>query len=276
MSQKDDISIMGCGWLGLPLAAQLVKAGYNVKGSTTTPEKLEVLQAEGIAPYVLNLQEKDLDMGALRDFLQAKVLVLNIPPHLRSDGGESYLKQMRLLMKALAASPVNRVLFVSSTSVYPDLNRVVTEEDIAFAEEQEPEHMLLQAERLFQSGEGWMTTILRFGGLVGGNRKPGRFLAGKKRVPNGDAPVNLIHLEDCIQIICRILEQDIWGEVFHACADQHPLRKDFYTQAALALGLAPPEFDDMQETHFKLINSQKLKDALSYSFLHPDPMSFLS
>ena len=46
MSQKDEISIMGCGWLGLPLAAQLVKAGYNVKGSTTTPEKLEVLQAE--------------------------------------------------------------------------------------------------------------------------------------------------------------------------------------------------------------------------------------
>ncbi|WP_161887600.1 SDR family oxidoreductase [Pontibacter russatus] len=275
MSQKYDISIMGCGWLGLPLAAQLVRAGYDVKGSTTTPEKLEVLQAEGVAPFLLNLQEENVDMGRLRDFLQAQVLVLNIPPHLRSDGGESYLQQLRLLAKALAASPVNRVLFVSSTSVYPDLNRVVTEEDIIFAEEQQPEHMLLQAERLFQSAEGWMTTILRFGGLVGGNRKPGRFLAGKKHVPNGDAPVNLIHLEDCIQIISRIIEQDIWGEVFHACADQHPLRKEFYTQAALALGLEPPEFDDMQETHFKLINSQKLKDALAYAFLHPDPMNFI-
>ncbi|GAA4445369.1 SDR family oxidoreductase [Pontibacter saemangeumensis] len=274
MSEKEKISIMGCGWLGLPLAAQLVKAGYEVNGSTTSPEKLELLQTEGISPYLLNLQREASDSEALQHFLQSKVLVLNIPPHLRSDGGESYLKQMHLLVKALASSPVNRVLFVSSTSVYPDLNRVVTEEDIAFTAEQQPENMLLQAEKLFQRGDGWMTTILRFGGLVGENRKPGRFLAGKKHVPNGDAPVNLIHLDDCIQIIYRIIEQEKWGEVYHACADQHPLRREFYTQAAHALGLTPPEFDDMQDTHFKLINSQKLKDALSYSFLHPDPMNF--
>ena len=266
---------MGCGWLGLPLAMQLVKAGYDVKGSTTTPEKLELLQSEGITPFLLNLQDEGLGTEVLQDFIQSKVLVLNIPPHLRSDGGESYLKQVHLLVKALEASSVNRVLFVSSTSVYLDLNRVVTEEDIAFTQEQQPENMLLQAEKLFQRGDGWMTTILRFGGLVGGDRKPGRFLAGKKHVPNGDAPVNLIHLEDCIQIIYRIIEQDKWGEVYHACADQHPLRKDFYTQAAHAQSLTPPEFDDMQETHFKLINSQKLKGALSYSFLHPDPMTFL-
>jgi nucleoside-diphosphate-sugar epimerase len=274
MGNKEDISIMGCGWLGLPLAELLSKAGHQVKGSTTTPEKMQVLQQKGIRPYLLNLQQEDLDYEALQDFLQTEVLVLNIPPHLRSDGGESYLQQIRLLLKAVSASPVSRVLFISSTSVYPDLNRVITEEDIAFTEEQQPNHMLLQAERMFQGGEGWLTTVLRFGGLVGENRKPGRFLAGKKHVPNGDAPVNLIHLEDCLHLIHRIIEQEKWGQVYHACADEHPLRKDFYLQAALALGLTPPEFDDMQETHFKLVNSQKIKGDLSYSFLHPDPMTF--
>ncbi|MCJ8166285.1 SDR family oxidoreductase [Pontibacter sp. E15-1] len=274
MEDKEDISVMGCGWLGLPLAEKLVKAGYTVKGSTTTPEKMDVLLEKGIQPYLLNLQDENLDMDMLQDFLQAKVLVLNIPPHLRSDGGESYLRQMHVLLKAMSGATINRVLFVSSTSVYLDLNRVVTEEDIAYTLEQQPDNMLLQAEQLFQNGDGWMTTVLRFGGLVGDDRKPGRFLAGKKHVPNGDAPVNLIHLDDCLQIMYRIIEQQKWGATFHASADLHPLRKDFYTQAAHALGLTPPEFDAMEKTHFKLINSQKLKDALSYSFLHPDPMAF--
>lgn len=274
MDDKNTISIMGCGWLGLPLAEQLLKAGYTVKGSTTTPAKIPLLQSAGIIPHLLNLQEEQPDTKQLHDFLQSKILVLNIPPHLRSDGGESYLQQMHLLRKALASSPVNRVLFISSTSVYLDLNRVVTEEDITFTREQQPENMLLQAEKLFQEGDGWMTTVLRFGGLVGENRKPGRFLAGKKNVPNGDAPVNLIHLEDCVHIMRRIIEQEVWGQVYHACADQHPLRREFYTQAAKSLGLPPPTFNDMPETHFKLINSQKIKDALSYTFLHPDPMTF--
>ncbi len=274
MDEKEHISIMGCGWLGLPLAQRLVKAGYTVNGSTTTPSKQEVLAAQGITPFLLNLQDPDLDQKNLQKFLQAQVLVLNIPPHLRSDGGESYLKQMHLLLKALAASPVNRVLFVSSTSVYLDLNRVVTEEDILYTKEQQPDNMLLQTEQLFQKSDGWMTTVLRFGGLIGEDRKPGRFLAGKKNVPNGDAPVNLIHLEDCVQLLYRIIEQHAWGEEFHACADKHPLRRDFYTQAARALGLTPPEFDEMKETHFKLLNSQKIKNALAYTFQHPDPMTF--
>ena len=41
--QKETITILGCGWLGLPLAQTLVKEGYSVKGSTTTEDKLEVL-----------------------------------------------------------------------------------------------------------------------------------------------------------------------------------------------------------------------------------------
>ena len=265
---------MGCGWLGLPLAERLVQAGYQVNGSTTTPQKLDTLAQRGIQPYLLNLQDEAPNQEALADFLQTQALVLNIPPHLRSDGGEGYLRQMHLLLKALADAPVSRVLFVSSTSVYPDLSRTVTEEDTVFTREQDPQNTLLQAEDLFLDSDDWLTTVVRFGGLVGEGRRPGRFMAGKKHVPNGDAPVNLIHLEDCVAILQRIIEQEKWGEVYNACADEHPLRRDFYTKAAEALGLAPPEFDDMEKTHFKLIKSQKLKDDLSYVFLHPDPMTF--
>lgn len=271
---KADISILGCGWLGLPLAEQLLKSGKILNGSSTSPSKMELLQQKGIHPFLINLADEALDKNVLHEFLQADLLILNIPPHLRSDGGESYLKQMHLLLKALLNSPVNRLLFISSTSVYPDLNRVVTEDDIVFTKEQAESIPLYQAEQLFATREEWLTTIVRFSGLVGEGRKPGRFMAGKKHVPNGDAPVNLIHLEDCIAILMRLIEQEKWGETYNASADEHPLRKHFYPAAAQTLGLEPPEFVDMEETHFKIIKSQKLKEDLSYEFLHPDPMRF--
>ena len=43
MIKKQKISIVGLGWLGLPLAVQLQKRGYAINGSTTTLDKLEVL-----------------------------------------------------------------------------------------------------------------------------------------------------------------------------------------------------------------------------------------
>ncbi|WP_276495957.1 SDR family oxidoreductase [Pontibacter litorisediminis] len=276
MEEKRTISIMGCGWLGMPLAERLMQHGYAVKGSTTTPEKVDVLLEKDIQPYLLDLDSELLDKPALADFLDTDTLVLNIPPHLRSDGGEAYFSQMRLLLKFLIESPVNRLLFVSSTSVYQDLNRVVTEDDISFTEELDPDNMLLQAERLFQDREDWVTTVVRFGGLVGGQRNPGRWLAGKTGVLDGDAPVNLIHLDDCVNILYRIIEQERWGKVYNACADGHPPRRNFYTSTAMAMGLEPPQFEDMEATKFKLINSQKLKDDLSYTFVYPEPMAFFS
>ena len=58
-------------------------------------------------------------------------------------------------------------------------------------------------------------SILRFGGLAGGDRKAGRFLAGRKDVKNGAAPVNMIHRDDCIGIIHRIIENPLWGRVWN-------------------------------------------------------------
>ncbi len=274
MQKKVDISVMGCGWLGLPLAERLVRSGLRVNGSTTSEEKLDILRHAEINPYLINLSDPDLNEEVLDDFLQTNVLVLNIPPKLRADGGESYLHQMHVLKKALLQSPVSRVLFVSSTSVYPDLNRIVTEEDTSFTDELDPDNTLLHVERMFQDSEYWVCTVVRFGGLVGNSRQPGRFMAGKHDLPNGDAPVNMIHLEDCLNILERIIAQKKWGQVYNACADEHPSRRDFYVAATKAIGLQAPTFQDMEETSFKLINSQKLKDDLSYVFSHPDPMAF--
>ena len=42
------IAVVGCGWLGFPLAKNFVELGNTVIGTTTSSEKLSDLQEAGI------------------------------------------------------------------------------------------------------------------------------------------------------------------------------------------------------------------------------------
>jgi nucleoside-diphosphate-sugar epimerase len=265
----ETISILGCGWLGLPLGEYLRGKGYAVKGSTRTRSELEVIKARGIEPFYLVL-DPGLRGEGMDDFFNCDVLIVSFPPERRDDIAEYHPAQIRSLIARIESSPVKFVLFVSSTSVYPDLNREVTEDD------REPPTKpsgiaLLEAERLFRDSARFGTTILRFGGLIGYDRMPGRFLAGKSGIRGGNAPVNLIHRDDCVTIIHRIIDRNLWGETLNACADKHPLRKEYYTAQARKLGLKPPDFVDGGGGGFKIVMSEKLKKRLEYRFKYPDP-----
>ena len=85
--------------------------------------------------------------------------------------------------------------------------------------------------------------------------------------------MNLIHRDDCIGIISQIVEQEVWGEVFNCCADTHPTKREFYTQAAKSIGYPLPKFEDSGSVSFKIISNQKVKHHLNYKFLHDDLMN---
>jgi nucleoside-diphosphate-sugar epimerase len=129
---------------------------------------------------------------------------------------------------------------------------------------------LVQAEQLLQSNSNFKTTILRFGGLIGEDRHPIKFLAGRKNIDNPNAPINLIHQEDCIGIILEILELDSWKETFNAVTPFHPSRKEYYTQKAIDLNLELPEFNAENSSFGKTILSSKVENVLKYSFAKPN------
>ncbi|NTW70086.1 MAG: SDR family oxidoreductase [Chlorobiaceae bacterium] len=267
--QKETITILGCGWLGLPLAEALIKDGYAVKGSTTREDRLEQLRDAGIEPYLLAL-DTEVNGEEITDFLQSDVLVVNIPPERRDDIVEYHIAQFSSLIDALGQSPVRSVLFVSSTSVYAPLNREVTEEDAGTPETLAGE-ALLHVEEMLMQERGFQTTVVRFGGLVGYDRSPEKYLGSMKEIANPDQPMNLIHRDDCVKIISEIIRLQQWGEVFNACSPAHPLRKEYYSKAAEAVGVAHPPLGASDEpAAFKLVNSDKLVNALNYNFIHPD------
>ena len=261
-------SIFGCGWLGLPLAEALLKKHFIVRGSTTTQNKLPILRQAGIDPFLISLTANNIS-GNVTQFLQGStILIINIPPKLRNTVEENFISKIQILIPFIENSTVEFVLFVSSTSVYADDNSNVTEETVPNPDN-EGGRQLLIAEELLRNNPNFKTTILRFAGLMGGERHPVRYLSGKEDLLNRNAPINLIHRDDCISIILKIIEMAKWDETFNASAPFHPSRKKYYTEKALKLNIAVPSFRNHNDSFGKVIDSSKLIRDLNYDFLYP-------
>ncbi|MFD0792888.1 SDR family oxidoreductase [Mucilaginibacter litoreus] len=256
------ISILGCGWFGLPLAKALITAGHSVNGSTTSENKLPLLAEAGITPFRIDLTAAENPLSAV--FFNCDILVIAIPPKSRSAEGREYVAKLRKVIDAVIKHKVQKVILVSSTGIYADLNQVVNENNDpqpnTFAGE-----ILLEAEELFKRQPAFKTTIVRFGGLVGPDRDPGRFFAGKDNIANGMAPVNLIHLDDCIGITQQIIEKDAFGYTINAVAPHHPTRADFYMQASAKSGLPLPSFV-LELNEWKIVESVTTIPVLNYEY----------
>jgi nucleoside-diphosphate-sugar epimerase len=173
---------------------------------------------------------------------------------------------MKTLIPFIEKSSVEKVLFVSSTSVYADENVIVTEETPP-QPETESGRQLLQSEQLLQNNTHFKTTIVRFGGLIGEDRHPIRFLSGRDAIENPNAPINLIHLEDCIGIITQIIQQNSWGEIYNGVTPFHPSRESYYVNKAIKLNLDLPKFNHSNPSIGKTIISNKLESVLHYEFI---------
>lgn len=264
---NNQISIIGCGWLGLPLAKKFINKGFKVKGTTTSKDKLSILTELDINAYYLKINSDNVN-GNVQDALSGcDVLVLNIPPGLRNNSEENYVAKIKYLIPHIEASKIKKVLFVSSTSVYADEEALpkITEHTKPNPNT-ESGRQLLKAEELLQKSQHFKTTIVRFSGLFGNNRHPAKQLSGKTNLKNADAPVNLIHLTDATSIIEKIIEQDVFGETFNASSSPHPTKQFYYTSVCKSMEIPLPQYDLSNINKGKIILSDKLEQLLNYEF----------
>lgn len=266
------ISILGCGWLGLPLGKQLVLAGYSVRGSTTSADKLPILQQKGIEAYELRLNPAP--EGNLTALLEADVLLINVPPKAGKMGDDFHPQQIQSLVTALQDSPVKHIIYVSSTSVYPELSSVVQEADVTTLE-QTSAPALFRAEMLVQAlGPARVVTVLRCGGLMGYDRIPGKYVAGRQ-VDSGAVPINYLHRDDAVGILTSLIDTPLAG-VFNAVSPEHPTREAIYRKSCADFGYALPSFVEPSEpVPYKIISPEKLIQATNYQFIYPNPLTFL-
>jgi nucleoside-diphosphate-sugar epimerase len=260
---NERISIVGSGWLAKPLAAALKQKGYEVRCSNRSGNKPENFPVDTIK---LVIDEHHVECSD-PTFFDVDVLIVAIPPGRKSDPEFRHPKEISQLLKLVKSS---KIIFVSSTSVYPDTNGSV-DELCDLPPDTSSGKALKHAEQLLRDVCGDRLTVVRFSGLIGGDRMPGRFLAGKSDVENPDAPVNLIHQTDCVRVLMEIIRQNAFGYTFNACADEHPTRRKYYTEEAEKLGLKVPEFSSQSNGTFKIVDASFLKSKLGFEFQYPDP-----
>ncbi|MER3319203.1 MAG: SDR family oxidoreductase [Allomuricauda sp.] len=263
-----NIGVLGCGWLGLPLAQKLIEQGYKVKGTTTSSSKLEVLQNEGITPFEISLSEIGIK-GDIEEFLSnIEILIINVPPKLRGKHTESFVEKMKFLVEEIKKSTVAYVIFVSSTAVYGNTEGEVSE-DSPLEPATESGKQLVECEKILRNEESFKTTIIRFGGLIGPDRHPVTTLSGREHLSNGNHPINLIHLDDCIHMILTILEQSYWGEVFNGVYPHHPKKQVYYFEEAQKRGLPTPSYKtESSQKNGKVVLSKNFLDK-NQSFTTP-------
>ena len=259
------IAVLGCGWLGLPLGSSLVAKGHNVKGSTTSTKKLAEIKSKGISPYLISLFENEIK-GDIAGFLNdIEILIINIPPKLRKSPRENFVNKMQLLYDAITKSDVQKVIFVSSTSVYGSIDAEVSETTIP-QPTTESGKQLLAAESIFKNSDKFQTSIVRFGGLISEDRHPIHMLSGRQQLANGHHPVNLIHRNDCISVIEYIIHTNFWSKMINGVYPYHPSKQEYYTQKALQLGIQTPEYQKNTSSKGKRVVPETLLNVKDFSF----------
>ncbi|WP_281615493.1 hypothetical protein [Flammeovirga sp. SubArs3] len=269
---KRKVTIVGVGWLGKPLANCLRERGFDVRGSVASIE--ELLTFEPSEQISLIKIEEDKIHGCWSDFINSSdVLIICFPPADRRDQNGVYVKQIEQLTKHTPTH--QKVIFVSSTSVYPNTNQSIQESD-HFTPESIGGKNIYQAEKVLRQHFGKQLTAVRMAGLIGGGRHPSQLLRENRVLKNPNVPVNVIHQTDAINLIVEVIEQDLFGEVINGCAGLHPIRRDLYTNAAVTLGLPLPIFRDSKSFAFKLIDNSKSKRLLSFEYIYDDPQAYFN
>lgn len=264
MKLSKNIAILGCGWLGLPLAEHLSSLNYHVKGSTTSKDKIELIKSKKTDPYLIEVKENEI-IGNHEFFTSIDVLIIAIPPRLKSNPERRHDLVVDRCIEVCIANNIKEVIFISSTSVYGNQSGSLNEESKLAPSTNSGKQLAICEQKLLETDE-FSTTILRMGGLIGDKRHPIIQLSKKKYVDNPKGSINLIHLTDCISIIHQLLNKQITKNVYNCVTPFHPSREKYYSDMALLIGCNQPSFKDLNPID-RVISSAKIIQDLKYTFI---------
>lgn len=242
------ILIIGCGWLGFPLAKVLLSKGYQIYGSTRDHSKLEELSALGIKAFIYN--ENDLIDGKIAE--NTDVLIITVPP------GKTH-NYSEFISHLIRQFPSNtKIIFTSSISVYDNEAKLVNENSTVLSE-----NTIVQAENTIREYTD-QYIILRLAGLIGENRHPINHMIGKE-VKNPNYAVNLVHQNDVINVILHLIQFNQWKLLFNICYPFHPTKKVFYSEIARQRFMEPLNFEDNNSSG-KVIDGSLIEKTTNFKY----------
>jgi len=255
--------IVGCGYVGLPLALLLQERGDEVAGWVRSEASAAELAEKGVDRIVIGNVAEEIGWSGADEKFDAIV-------HCASSGGggaaayrEVYLEGVRQMNRHQSQA---RRIFVSSTSVYG-------QSDGGWVDENSPAQPASETSRILREAE---EEALKAGGIVvraAGIYGPGRAALFEK-FRRGDATmegdgtrwVNSIHQADIVGALLRLLDVGELGQVYHAADDTPVMLRDYYAWCSEKLGKPMPpagERDPNRKRGLtnKRVANRKLREA---------------
>jgi len=295
--------IVGCGYVGFPLAMELARQGQEVFGLRRSATADDSFKAAGITPLRGDITQPD----SLRHLPRELDWVVNC---VASGGGgveeylQLYLEGTRNLIAWLApgsagvppASSANdanttrrqaggapRFVYTSSTGVYGQNDGSLVDETSPTEPVSETAKVLVATEQLLLKAAGennFPAMILRAAGIYGPTRGYllKQFLRGEARMEGAGARLlNMIHRDDLIRAIIAVLQHGRLGEIYNAVDDEPVSQLEFFQWLAMKLGrpLPPTGPEDVTAPRKrgltnKRISNRKLRTELGFAFTYPD------
>ncbi|MDP2634503.1 MULTISPECIES: NADP-binding protein [unclassified Pseudoalteromonas] len=248
---KQRLVVLGAGWLGQALCFDRLEHDWLVQGTHRSTDHDH--------DFLRQLEFKDNHLHHQLD-LENAWWVCAIPPRSRKKDSDY---QATLTQCLSLAKNMNMRGFVlcSSTGIYNQEARVY-DESIAITGSSERQQKLIDAEQSVLNTGG---KVLRLAGLVGPNRDPGQFVAGKELNSSSQQVVNMVHQQDVINAIVSVFEH--WQEadpIYNVVNPSHPSKVDYYQQKCTQNGTQPPTFSSHEKAE-RIIDGSAI-ESLGFTY----------
>jgi nucleoside-diphosphate-sugar epimerase len=274
----ENMTILGCGYVGSALAEYWQEQGHFVTGTTTSHERSGVLAAAVSKVVVMNGN----DFTAVQSLLEGQnTIVVSVAPTGSQEANATtyettYLDTAKNLAIALSQNPqVKQVIYLSSCSVYGDrqgewVNETTEIDPLEYKSQivYEAEQIILQA-----ATDRQQVCVLRLGGIYGPDRELVRMfggLAGMTMPGKGDRFVNWVHRDDIIGAIEFARSNGLAG-IYNLVDDSQMTIKEQIKRVFDRYNLPPVNWDSSKfslQRKSLQVSNQKLK-AAGYALIHP-------
>ncbi len=272
--------VIGCGYLGRRVAARLIDRGEEVFGTCRSAAAASEIARLGVKSVVADV----LDVDALRD-LPAADRVVYCVGYDRSAGPDKravYVDGLRNVLDRLKGCP-NRLIYVSSTSVYGGDDGAWVDESSPTEPRTEAGRICLDAERVATEWGRDAVVVLRCSGLYGPGRIVRRSMIQSGEPIPGDPGkyLNLIHVDDAAQTVTAALDAPSPSRLYLVSDDRPVKRLEYYSRVADCLNAAPPRFvgpapgspEAARDAASRRVANARMKAELGVRLIYPDVIS---
>jgi nucleoside-diphosphate-sugar epimerase len=258
------IGIVGYGWLGKAIVDEFFAKKLPITVGIRSLKNESVLKSKTIPFFHTDENKIPLEIA-----LQLTHLIICIPPP-QSENPNQYGKVLHELVAFIPNTC--KVLFTSSTSVYPDL-ALEMDEDYKFDEDWIITNRICIAENTLLNKFEKQLTILRLGGLVGKNRNLAKYISGKI-LSYPTSVINLIEQKDVVNAIFYWYDYGFSSFIYNLVCPTQTKRADYYLTSCKDQNLPLPIIDLNDLTVSKSIIGTKISSENKFRYVYLSALDF--